>query len=89
MNVKVQMPKKKEPAAKKPANGHVEEKKEEASENGWSSAQQKQMELGMKEYPGSIPAKERWTKIAKMVDGKTPKECFERFKVIVAKLKQK
>ena len=88
MDVKVQMPKKKE-AAKK-AN---EEKKEQATanaadDNGWSSAQQKQMEEGMKKFPASIPAKERWTKIAELVDDKTPKECFERFKEIVAKLKQ-
>lgn len=46
------------------------------------------MEQGMKEFPASIPTKERWTKIAEVVDGKSPKECFERFKEIVAKLKQ-
>lgn len=45
------------------------------------------MEAGMKQFPGSLPTKERWVKIAECVDGKTPKECFERFKDIVAKLK--
>ena len=42
----------------------------------------------MKKYPGSMPTKERWVKIAEEVDSKTAKECFTRFKEIVAKLKQ-
>ena len=45
------------------------------------------MEQGMKQFPGSLPTKERWLKIAEVVDGKTAKECFERFKSIVAKMK--
>lgn len=43
----------------------------------------------MKTVPASVPTKERWVKIAELVDGKTPKECFERYKEIVAKLKAK
>lgn len=54
---------------------------------GWTNAQQSQMEKGMKEFPGSLPTKERWVKIAEVVDGKTAKECFERYKSIVAKMK--
>lgn len=42
----------------------------------------------MKKYPGSMPTKERWVKIAEEVEGKSAKECFTRFKEIVAKLKQ-
>lgn len=57
--------------------------------NYWSPDQQKQMEQGMKTVPASVPAKERWVKIGDLVDGKTPKECFERFKEIVSKLKAK
>ena len=45
------------------------------------------MEQGMKKFPGSMPTKERWIAIAELVEGKTAKECFERFKQIVAKLK--
>ena len=45
------------------------------------------MENGMNQVPGSVPAKERWIKIAEYVEGKSPKECFERYKEIVAKLK--
>jgi len=45
------------------------------------------MEAGMKEVPGSVPAKERWTKIAALVDGRSPKECFERFREICSKVK--
>jgi hypothetical protein len=47
------------------------------------------MEQGMKTVPATVPTKERWIQIAALVDGKTPKECFERFKEIVSKLKAK
>ena len=43
----------------------------------------------MKDVPSSVPTKERWIKIAEKVEGKTAKECFTRFKSIVAKLKSK
>ena len=35
-----------------------------------------------------MPTKERWIKIAEKVEGKSAKECFERFKEIVAHLKK-
>jgi hypothetical protein len=41
----------------------------------------------MKAVPGSVATKERWIKIGGMVEGKTPKDSFERFKVICARLK--
>lgn len=41
----------------------------------------------MKEVPASVGTKERWIKIAEGVDGKTAKECFTRFKELVAKAK--
>ena len=49
--------------------------------------QQKQLEDGMREFPGTIPVKERWVKIAEKVEGKSAKECYERFKEICAMLK--
>ncbi len=57
--------------------------------NGWSEEQQKMLEDGMRTNPGSMPVKERWIKIAESVDGKSAKECYERFKEIVAALKKK
>jgi hypothetical protein len=42
----------------------------------------------MREFPGSIPVKERWIKIAERVEGKTAKECYERFKEVCALLKK-
>lgn len=42
----------------------------------------------MREFPGSMPVKERWIKIAEKVEGKSAKECYERFKEICAKLKK-
>ena len=50
-------------------------------------AQQTQMEVSMKKYPASMPTKDRWIAIAGEVTDKTAKECFTRFKSIVAKLK--
>ena len=41
----------------------------------------------MREVPGSVPTKERWIKIAEGVDGKSAKECYARFKELVAKTK--
>ena len=42
----------------------------------------------MREFPGTISAKERWPLIAKYVEGKNAKACFERFKEIVALVKK-
>ena len=38
----------------------------------------------MREVPATVPAKERWTKIAEKVDGRTPKECLTRYKELCA-----
>jgi hypothetical protein len=43
----------------------------------------------MREFPATIAPKERWIKIGAVVTDKLPKECFERFKFIVAQLKKK
>ena len=40
-------------------------------------------DFSAKEFPGKV----RWEKISENVEGKTPKECFERFKEICARLK--
>lgn len=42
----------------------------------------------MREFPSTLPVKERWIKIAEKVQGKTAKECYERFKEICAALKK-
>jgi hypothetical protein len=34
----------------------------------------------MREFPASIAVKERWIKIAEKVEGKSAKECYERYK---------
>ena len=60
---------------------------EDTPADAWTNEQQKQMEKGMKEIQASVPTKERWIKIAEGVDGKTPKECFTRFKELCAKAK--
>lgn len=57
-------------------------------ENGWGKEQQSALEKGMKDFTAKeFPGKVRWEKISEVVDGKSPKECFERFKEICAKVK--
>ena len=62
-------------------------------ENGaipeWSQAQQKALEVAMKQFPATMEKKERWTKIAEVVTGKTAKECIDRVKDIKEKLAKK
>jgi len=41
----------------------------------------------MKSVPSTVATKERWIKIAESVTDKTPKECFTRYKELVAKAK--
>ena len=43
----------------------------------------------MREFPGSVPVKERWINISERIEGKTTKECYERFKEIIEMLKKK
>jgi hypothetical protein len=42
----------------------------------------------MKTVPASVGTKERWIRIADLVHGKTPKECFERFKTLCSEAKE-
>ena len=41
----------------------------------------------MKDFPGTMATKERWIAIAGVVEGKTAKECYTRFREILAKVK--
>ena len=59
------------------------------SSDEWSEDDQKNLEVALKKYPGSLPANERWTKIASEVPGKNKKQCVERFKHIASLLKKK
>lgn len=54
----------------------------------WTQAQQKQLEAAIKVVPGTLPPKERWSKIAEFVEGKTMEDCVKRFKEIKEKLSQ-
>jgi hypothetical protein len=69
----------------KPANS-VNETQPSNAEESWSSSQQKQLESALKSTDSKDP--ERWDKIAKAVDGKTKKQCIQRYKDLVQMLKQ-
>lgn len=57
--------------------------------NPWSEAQDSQLQEGLAKYPSTMDKNERWDSIAKGVEGKTKKECVERFKAIREALKTK
>eukprot|EP00741_Cyanophora_paradoxa_P009619 tig00001542_g9317.t1 len=54
----------------------------------WTVEQQQALERGLKAHPATLGA-ERWKLISKLVPGKTPKQCMERFKELVAFFKTK
>jgi len=64
-------------------------KQDDGDSDVWSEEQDKQLQDGLKKYPGTMDKNERWTSIAKGVDGKGKKECVQRFKAIRAALKNK
>lgn len=55
----------------------------------WSQVQQKQLEKALKTIPSKLPPKERWTKIAELVDDKSMSDCVKRFKEIKEKMKKR
>ena len=70
--------------AKKP-----EEKKPEGGDKPkeWTSAQQAQLEKALKENDSKMDKNQRWRNIAEAVEGKTKKDCVQRFKYLRAKVK--
>ncbi|KAG5506809.1 hypothetical protein GH5_06024 [Leishmania sp. Ghana 2012 LV757] len=52
-----------------------------SSVENWSLKQQKQLEQGLRDLK-DYKEKDKFQKIAKMVEGKTAKECFDRFKFL-------
>lgn len=64
------------------AYGKKKEAVPEVDPNAWNDNQQKQLEAALKKYSKSLSANERWSKIAKDVDGKDKKDCVERYKVL-------
>ena len=57
--------------------------------NVWTEAQDSQLQEGLAKFPSTMDKNERWDSIAKGVDGKSKKECVERFKTIRDALKTK
>ncbi|KEG07181.1 putative DnaJ chaperone protein [Trypanosoma grayi] len=58
------------------------------SAEDWTVKQQKMLEQGLREMK-DYKEKDKFQKIAAMVDGKNAKECFERFKYLCAMNKRK
>ncbi|ORM41443.1 putative RNA-binding protein 19 [Babesia sp. Xinjiang] len=50
----------------------------------WTPEQQSEFEAALAKYPSSLDPATRWRMIAAEVQGKTPKECLSRFKMIKA-----
>ena len=54
----------------------------------WTAEQQKQLELGLRKYPTSMEATDRWNSISAGVVGKTRKDCIERYKALCGSAKK-
>lgn len=52
----------------------------------WGKAQQTQLEQALKKFPATMEKAERWAAVAKEVEGKTKKQCIQRFKFLREKL---
>src|SRR5690606_10767507 len=48
----------------------------------WTQAEQDALQAALRKYPASL-GKERWSKIAAEVPGRTAKECLDRFRYLV------
>lgn len=57
-----------------------------AAAEEWSVEQQRALEAALRQCPASLGAT-RWDEIAKLVPGKSKKQCVERFKLIAERLK--
>ena len=79
-------PGKKEAAASAALGAAEVEEGGEGADSKWSPEQQKQLEGALAKYPASMDKAERWTGIGKEVEGKTKKQCAERFKFLRQKL---
>ncbi|CAM9588765.1 unnamed protein product [Phaeothamnion confervicola] len=71
------------------AAGSAPARVEVVGAGGWSQQQQQQLEDALARFPPSMDKNERWKSISAEVEGKTKKECVERFKVLKAKLQAK
>jgi hypothetical protein len=58
----------------------------EGADAKWSTDAQQQLEAALAKCPASMDKAERWAAIAKGVEGKSQKQCAERFKFLRAKL---
>ena len=54
----------------------------------WTPEQQKQLELGLRKYPSSMEATDRWNSISAGVIGKSRKDCIERYKALCGSTKK-
>ncbi|KAL7067722.1 DnaJ domain-containing protein [Cryptosporidium serpentis] len=70
-------------------NSNINEKPKSKNEDIWTEGQQTCFEVALRKYPTSLPAKERWEKIASEVPDKTSSQCIARFKFIREQVKAK
>lgn len=59
------------------------------TDDEWTEEQDKQLQSGLAKFPATMDKNERWTNIAKGVQGKTKKQCVQRFKAIREAIKNK
>lgn len=79
----------KDPSSISNANSITTNVANSTTEDNWSEEQQKALESALKKFPSSLPANERWTNIAGEVEGKTKKQCVDRYKYLSSLIKKK
>eukprot|EP01084_Bolivina_argentea_P001695 3134_1 len=72
-------------SVKKEVKEEDDDDEEEEDEDVWTKEQQKALENALRAVR-TLPANEKWDKLADMVPGKSKKECIERFKWIRSQL---
>jgi len=55
----------------------------------WTDDEDKLLQEALAKFPATMDKNERWTSIAKMVTGKSKKQCVQRFKYIRDAIKNK
>jgi DnaJ family protein C protein 2 len=71
------------------ANAEAKTQDDGDGDDVWSDEQDRALQAALAKFPATMAKNKRWTSIANSLEGKTKKECVERFKEIRDALKYK
>jgi DnaJ family protein C protein 2 len=70
-------------------SGPKPQKENQADKDGWTAAQQAQLQKALALYPANYKENDRFDRIAELVDGKTKKDCISRTRHLAEQIKAK